>query len=86
MKSKFTPFCEISDALNNICRRNQMNNAELDAFLKKYKLDPKDFAELIGVTHSAVDHWLSGIRSIAKPYGRLVRLFDRRPELMQEFK
>lgn len=63
-----------------------MNSQDLDAFLKKYQLDPADFADMLGVSPAAVDHWLKGIRSIAKPYGRLVRLFDRHPELMREFR
>lgn len=63
-----------------------MNASELDIFLKKYGLRASDFAELLGVTPMAVEHWLIGRRSIAKPYGRLVRLFDKHPELMREFK
>lgn len=62
-----------------------MTKTQLEAFLKKYGLDSADFAEVIGVTRMAVEHWLSGRRSIAKPYGRLVRLFDRHPELIKEF-
>jgi DNA-binding transcriptional regulator YiaG len=63
-----------------------MNANELDLFLKKYQLGTAEFAELLGVTRMAVEHWLIGRRSIAKPYGRLVRLFDRHPELMREFR
>lgn len=63
-----------------------MTKNELEDFLKKYGLDASDLAELIGLTRMAVEHWLKGIRSIAKPYGRLIRLFDRHPELMREFK
>lgn len=63
-----------------------MTASELDIFLKKYGLRASDFAELLGVTPMAVEHWLIGRRSIAKPYGRLVRLFDKHPELMREFK
>jgi plasmid maintenance system antidote protein VapI len=63
-----------------------MNSIELDAFLKKYGIGPNEFASVIGLTPIAVNHWLTGRRSIAKPYGRLVRLFDRHPQLMAEFK
>ena len=62
-----------------------MNAEQLAVFMKKYGMDEKRFAELIGITPSAVTHWLTGRRSIAKPYGRLVRLFDRKPEIMKEF-
>lgn len=62
-----------------------MSPQELDKFLKKYELEPSDFAEMVGLTKSAVNHWLLGRRSIAKPYGRLIHLFDRHPQLMREF-
>jgi DNA-binding transcriptional regulator YiaG len=67
-------------------RENKMNPAELDLFLKKYKMSPYALSQLIGITPMAVDHWIHGRRSIAKPYGRLLRLFDKKPELMVEFK
>lgn len=63
-----------------------MTGHELSLFLAKYQIAPDDFAEMIGLTRSAVAHWLSGKRSIARPYGRLVRLFDKYPHLMREFK
>lgn len=63
-----------------------MTPSELDLFLKKNGLEADEFAKLIGLTRVAVDHWLTGRRAIAKPYGRLVRMFDRHPELMREFK
>ncbi len=62
-----------------------MNNEQLKIFMVKYKMSPKTLAELIGLTPMAVEHWLIGRRSIAKPYGRLIRLFDKKPELMKEF-
>lgn len=63
-----------------------MNKSELEVFLKKYGLEASELAEVIGLTRMAVEHWLSGRRAIAKPYGRLMRMFDRHPELMREFK
>lgn len=63
-----------------------MKPKELEEFLDKYKLNAEDLAELIGLTRMAVEHWLTGRRSIAKPYGRLIKLFDRHPSLMAEFK
>lgn len=63
-----------------------MNKDQLTSFMEKHKLDINKFADLLGVTPMAIQHWLVGRRSIAKPYGRLVRLFDRHPQLMKEFK
>lgn len=63
-----------------------MNRDQLQSFMAKHGLSAEQLADLIGLTKSAVDHWLNGIRSIAKPYGRLMRLFDKHPELMRDFK
>lgn len=62
-----------------------MTAQQLEAFLKTHKMSTASFADLIGLTPSAVKHWLDGRRTIAKPYSRLVRMFEKRPELMQEF-
>lgn len=63
-----------------------MTPEELQSFMQKHRLGMDQFSALIGLSPSAVHHWLSGKRSIAKPYGRLIRLFDRHPELMGEFR
>lgn len=63
-----------------------MTALQLEEFLKRHNMEPNQFAELIGLTPSAVNHWLLGIRTIAKPYGRLIRLFDKHPKLMSDFK
>jgi len=62
-----------------------MTSKQLQAFLDKHGLDEPQLAELLGITRAAVNHWLCGRRSIAKPYGRMLRLFDRHPTLMKEF-
>lgn len=63
-----------------------MNSQQLNEFLNRHKLDPGQLAALLGLTSMAIDHWLHARRTIAKPYARLLRLFDKRPELMLEFK
>ncbi len=62
-----------------------MTGKELRIFLKKYDLTQVEFANLLGVTPMAVQHWLTDKRSVARPIGRLLRMFDRKPELMREF-
>lgn len=62
-----------------------MNQDQLKDFMKRHNLDNPALAKLIGLSPSAVSHWVNGVRTIAKPYGRLMRLFDRKPELMKEF-
>lgn len=63
-----------------------MTAMELKIFMKKYSLNAIELSDLIGVTRMAVEHWLVGRRTIAKSYGRLIRLFDRHPELMRTFR
>lgn len=63
-----------------------MTAEELKDFLKRHDLDAGDLSDLIGLTRMAVEHWLVGRRTIAKSYGRLIRLFDRHPELMRTFR
>ncbi len=62
-----------------------MKPDQLQEFLDRHGLSTLDFAETLGLTEMAVRHWVSGKRSIAKPYARLIRLFDRHPKLLAEF-
>ncbi len=63
-----------------------MTPNDLRNFLNKYALSREDFADLLGVTASAVSHWLDGRRSMSLTLTRLCKLFDKRPELMGEFR
>lgn len=63
-----------------------MNSEDLKQFLERHDLSNVQFAELLGVTPCAVQHWLNGIRSISLTVGRLCKLFDKRPVLLDEFK
>lgn len=63
-----------------------MTSAQLAAFMERHKLGSLELARIIGISRPGVDHWLTGRRSIAKPYARLMRLFDKYPQLMSEFK
>mgnify|MGYP001438158829 CR=1 FL=1 len=62
-----------------------MTPNELEGFLKRHHLSNVQFAKSLGVTQMAVIHWLTGKRSISLTVGRLCRLFDKRPELLNEF-
>ncbi len=62
-----------------------MTPQELEKWLKKHGLKEGDFAELIGVTYPAVQHWTNGRRSVSLTVTRLLRLFDRDPSLMRGF-
>jgi hypothetical protein len=57
----------------------------MQAFLKHHNINYIEFAALIGLTSTAIDHWTRGKRSIHVPFKRLMRLFDKNPALMREF-
>lgn len=62
-----------------------MTPEKLEQFLVRHDLSNAEFARLLGVTGPAVDHWLLGRRAIPLTTVRLLKLFDRKPELMLEF-
>lgn len=62
-----------------------MTPKELRFFMTKHALNDKDLAEILGVTRMAVINWLGEKRAISLNIARIVRLFDRKPELMREF-
>ncbi len=62
-----------------------MDKKDFEAFLTKHDLSNQEFATIIGVTPAAVAHWLNGTRSLSLTTSRLIRLFDKKPILMQEF-
>lgn len=64
-----------------------MTPDELLEFLKDYKLSTRDFADVIGVTHQAVDHWIYARRDIPETVIRLIGMFDSSPPgTMENFK
>ena len=63
-----------------------MNRKELVVFLATHELNNEEFAELLGVTRQAVHHWMVGTREISLTVSRLCKMFDKRPELMSEFR
>lgn len=63
-----------------------MNPQQLNEFLERHKMDAGQLAGWLGLTSTAIDHWIHGRRTIAKPYARLMRFFDRYPQLIGEFK
>lgn len=62
-----------------------MKPTELRAFMLRWNLDNEAVEELFGVASSTVQSWLRGTRNIYEPVARAIRLFDRRPELMDEY-
>lgn len=59
--------------------------AELESFLIRHDLTNSQFAEVLGVSRPAVDHWLIGRRNVPPTVVKLVDYFDRKPEAVMEF-
>jgi len=62
-----------------------MNKSDMKDFLVRHDMNHIQFAELIGVTPMAVDHWLRGRRKIPLMVFKICVLFDRFPAVIKEF-
>lgn len=62
-----------------------MTSEEFKRFMQNCKMSKKEMALQLGVTHQAVQLWLDGKRSIPETTFRLIKLFQKYPNLMKEF-
>jgi len=62
-----------------------MTPEELKRFMTKHNFNNYTLADLLGVTRQGVDHWTSGTRPMSKTITRLLKVFDKYPQLLQEF-
>ena len=62
-----------------------MTAKELAVWLTLMNMRPKELAELLGCSVTAVNFWLNGRRNIPEPIARILDLMARRPELINEF-
>ena len=62
-----------------------MTGTDLKAFMGRHHLDDRTLAGVIGVTPGTVNHWTVGRRSISLTVSRLLRTFDKYPQLIKEF-
>lgn len=62
-----------------------MTSDELKAFQDRHALSNKDLGDLIGVSALAVHHWRVGRRNVSLVVSRLLRLFDREPDVMGRY-
>lgn len=62
-----------------------MTSKELLAFMHKHGISESEMGQILGITPGAIRHWLSGERQMSQTTTRLIRLFDRNPELLKEF-
>jgi DNA-binding transcriptional regulator YiaG len=62
-----------------------MKPSELRSFLKRHDMTTRQLANILGVSHQAVDHWTCGRRDISEMLSRLILMFDNDPEDMDYF-
>lgn len=68
-----------------VTKNEKLTDEELRTFMNKHGLADKELGQILGVTLQAVRLWLGGSRSISVTVSRLVRLFDKYPQLLKEF-
>lgn len=65
---------------------NLISAQELKAFMDKHGFGEREMGEFLGVTWQAVRLWVRGERGISLTTSKLIRLFNKYPQLMREFK
>ncbi len=58
---------------------------QLKNLMIQNNMDVHTIAFVLGVTPNAVTYWLKGKREVPEPISKCIRLFTRRPELINEF-
>lgn len=69
----------------NSDRNYKVEAEELADFMNHHGISVRELAEILGVSESAVKSWRCGFREMDLTKSRLIRLFDKRPELLREF-
>ena len=62
-----------------------MSSEEFTTFRQSIKMNDKQIANLLGVTYQAVQLWERGERAIPTTTTRVLRLFKKFPQLINEF-
>lgn len=57
----------------------------VNKFMTTNKLTVNELAEIMGVSRQAVLYWVSGQRGVPETTARVFSLFERQPELMDDF-
>lgn len=65
--------------------QSAMSPNELKAFMIKFSFHPLSLAELLGVSKTCVNYWLSGQRKIPETTARLLKYFERHPNAILDF-
>jgi transcriptional regulator with XRE-family HTH domain len=58
---------------------------DLRNFMNFHGISTKELAEIFGVTERAIEYWLTGKRELSVTNCRLIRIFHKYPQLLEEF-
>jgi len=59
---------------------------ELMEFMDKNGLSKNELADILGITYQAISLWLNGKRDISLTVTRIVRIMQKYPQIIREFK
>lgn len=62
-----------------------MTKSGLAKWMKKHDYNTQELADMLGVTTQAVTYWLTGMREIPEPIGRMLNFFDNYPKMKANF-
>lgn len=65
--------------------QSQLSPNELKQFMQTFGFHPLSLAELLGVSKTCVNYWLSGQRKIPETTARLIKYFTRHPNAILDF-
>lgn len=66
-------------------RNEALTSEELKLFMDKHGISIKELSSILGITIQAVRLWLSGDRGISLTVTRVIRMFDKHPQLIRDF-
>lgn len=81
------PAKKKNDAISKrtVKEHENLSPEELQKFMRKHGISDYELAEILGVTIQGVNLWLSGGRKFSITNSRLLRMFDKNPELIRDF-
>lgn len=76
---------KITTTKSNRLRNERLNDQEVREFMTIHGISDKEMAVIFGVSLQAVRLWTSGQREFSVTNSRLIKLFNKYPNLIREF-
>ena len=68
-----------------VTKREKLTPYELMEYMNLNGISTREFADILGVSEQVVRLWCNGGRGFSVTNTRLVRLFEKYPQLLKEF-